>query len=813
MQFGRLGAGFGRLGGSSLAGLALPRIRLSASSIAEDAAGDTEIGTASVANAPDGVTYTWAITADPDSKFSIVEATGVLSLATLATLNYENATSHQVTIEATPSAGDPPPPRTFTIDVTNVLEVTLNALTLDTNEIEESSAAATVVGALQDVTSGSTLSLIDDAGGRFALSGTNIIAGLVATDYESATSHNITVRETHPDATTVDSVIAITVTDVDETAPTLSSPTAVEDGGAAADLSVSTNEANGTLYWVVTTSATAPSAAQVKAGNDHTGAAAADSGSQAVSGTGVQNATASGLTPETTYYTHFMHEDAGSNQSNVASSASFTTDAQPVANVVIFAGQSNMVANGTTAGNLPANLETATDQYIWTGSAFDALDNAQNNNEIMTPGSHQWGPEAEFGRQWQANIGTPLYIIKYNRSGTSLAVDWNPPSGSDFVILDGIIDDAITALEGADFVVNVRGFFWMQGESDATSESQANAYETNLTDIIAAVRAYGSSSTRSVIGRIYYPTATYRDTVRAAQAAVVAADVNAALVDTDGYVLSDTVHYDVDSTVQMGLDFFTAYNVDATVPDAFEVGDWSTAGDDTEIDVTINSLPGNGGSALLDVEYRLDGGSWVSSGGLVSFTITGLNNDQEYDVELRAVNVEGNGAASDVKAETPTGPTVPAAFSVGDWSIAAGDEEADVTISSLPSNGGSAITDIDYRLDGGSWVSTGGTTSFTIAGLTNDQEYDVELRAVNAVGDGAASDVKQVTPVASAIDAILLETGDTLLLETTDPVELDASIPAQSSASALTGDEWTVIVQGGTTKKIATLTVAEYING
>jgi len=371
---------------------------------------------------------------------------------------------------------------------------------------------------------------------------------------------------------------------------------------------------------------------------------------------------------------------------------------------------------------------------------------------------------------------------------------------------------AIADLEGDGFVVNIRAAIINLGANDAGNETQANAYETNLPIMFSAIRAYGSSSTRMIVNRIKATAQPYRDTVRAAQAAVVAADANAALVDTDSYGSPD-IHYDRDAIITMGFDDFTAYNVAATVPDAFEVGDWSTDGVDEEIDVTISSLPDSGGSVILDVEYRLDGGSWVSSGGVVSFTITGLNNAQEYDVELRAVNVEGNGAASDVKAETPVGPTVPAAFSVGDWSIVAGDTEADVTISSLPSNGGSAITDIDYRLDGGSWVSTGGTTSFTITGLTNTTEYDVELRAVNAVGDGAASDVKQVTPVAGVADEILQENDDKLLLETTDPVELDTSIPAQSSASALTGDEWTVIVQGGTTKKIATLTVAEYING
>lgn len=111
----------------------------------------------------------------------------------------------------------------------------------------------------------------------------------------------------------------------DTTAPTLSSPTDTEATSTTADGTVSTNEANGRLYWVASTSASAPSAAQVKAGQMHTGAAAAASGSQSVTATGAQAVSITGLTASTTYYIHYMHEDIGPNQSTVASADGFTT--------------------------------------------------------------------------------------------------------------------------------------------------------------------------------------------------------------------------------------------------------------------------------------------------------------------------------------------------------------------------------------------------------------------------------------------------------------------------------------------------------
>lgn len=114
---------------------------------------------------------------------------------------------------------------------------------------------------------------------------------------------------------------------VDITAPTLSSPTDVAASDTTASLGVTTNEANGTLYYVVTTSATPPSAAQVKAGQNNAGTAAVYAGSQAITSTGVKTATATGLTAVTAYYTYFMHEDAAANQSSVSAANGFTTEA------------------------------------------------------------------------------------------------------------------------------------------------------------------------------------------------------------------------------------------------------------------------------------------------------------------------------------------------------------------------------------------------------------------------------------------------------------------------------------------------------
>ena len=111
----------------------------------------------------------------------------------------------------------------------------------------------------------------------------------------------------------------------DTTAPTLTSPSVTAVAATTATGNVTTNEGNGTLYGIVSTSATAPSSAQIQAGQNHTGAAAVWAGNQAVSTTGAKTFSITGLTASTAYYFHAQHKDAANNNSTVATSAQFTT--------------------------------------------------------------------------------------------------------------------------------------------------------------------------------------------------------------------------------------------------------------------------------------------------------------------------------------------------------------------------------------------------------------------------------------------------------------------------------------------------------
>ena len=167
--------------------------------------------------------------------------------------------------------------------------------------------------------------------------------------------------------------------------------------------------------------------------------------------------------------------------------------------------------------------------------------------------------------------------------------------------------------------------------------------------------------------------------------------------------------------------------------------------------------PGDGGSQILRYEYRYatSGETWsewatVSGGGSArSLTITGLTNGTLYGFQVRAVNVIGDGAEAQDTA------TPGAAASAPTGLTARVESEAITVMWGMPADdGGSAITGyrVRYRTSGGAWSAPmaveGGAsaTSYTMTGLTNGVGYEIQVWAVNGIGDGAAATV-EATPM------------------------------------------------------------------
>jgi hypothetical protein len=165
--------------------------------------------------------------------------------------------------------------------------------------------------------------------------------------------------------------------------------------------------------------------------------------------------------------------------------------------------------------------------------------------------------------------------------------------------------------------------------------------------------------------------------------------------------------------------------------------------------LTVFFIPNvnNGGLPLTQYDYSVDNGMTYTVAQTTSspITITGLTNGIPYTVLLRAWNEIGPSFPSDAVQGTPaTTPDAPTSLSV-----TSGNQQLSVSFSEGP-NGGAAISNYQYSINnGGSYttVSPAQTTSpIVITGLVNGTSYSVKLRAVNAIGAGAASSTVTGTP-------------------------------------------------------------------
>ena len=133
-------------------------------------------------------------------------------------------------------------------------------------------------------------------------------------------------------------------------------------------------------------------------------------------------------------------------------------------------------------------------------------------------------------------------------------------------------------------------------------------------------------------------------------------------------------------------------------------------------------------------------------------------------------------------------------------SITAGNGQLSVAFSAPSSNGGAAVSNYEYSLNGGgSWTarSPANTASpLIITSLTNGTPYDVQIRAVNSAGGGTASSTVQGTPVAPAVPTITLSKASLAAKTTTYGTPSSAETFTVSGVT-LTGDNLTVTAPAG----------------
>ncbi|MCA9189635.1 MAG: cadherin domain-containing protein, partial [Planctomycetales bacterium] len=190
----------------------------------------TLVGTVAATDQDAGETFSYSLVDSAGGRFAIDASTGAITVSDGSLLDYESATSHDITVRVTDSGGltyD----QTFTINLSdNASETPIGAVSdgnASANAVSESAANGTAVGITAqavDADSADSVSyyLTDDAGGRFAIdasTGVVTVADGSLLDYETTTSHAITVKAISSDGSTSTQAFTINVADANE-APT-----------------------------------------------------------------------------------------------------------------------------------------------------------------------------------------------------------------------------------------------------------------------------------------------------------------------------------------------------------------------------------------------------------------------------------------------------------------------------------------------------------------------------------------------------------------------------------------------------------------
>ena len=246
----------------------------------------------------------------------------------------------------------------------------------------------------------------------------------------------------------------------------------------------------------------------------------------------------------------------------------FQLNAQKSVDFFIWAGQSNAQGWTGDAAFYPEDKEML-DQSIllnWTFFGKENSDGEWVNMQAQKgryPNGH-FGPEVSFSRELKKAGYNPA-IFKYCLGATGLARDWRPPGKGG--IYDNMVKNlqkGIEKLEEDGYLVNFRGFVWIQGETDAGNEAAATNYQQNLMKLLNHLRSniLKVSDLKIILGvDEQHPFVQNRPIIVDAQKRIANNDTNIIYTTMYGLPKADATHLTPEGLVEHGTRIYRAYEI------------------------------------------------------------------------------------------------------------------------------------------------------------------------------------------------------------------------------------------------------------
>ena len=173
-----------------------------------------------------------------------------------------------------------------------------------------------------------------------------------------------------------------------------------------------------------------------------------------------------------------------------------------------------------------------------------------------------------------------------------------------------------------------------------------------------------------------------------------------------------------------------------------------------QVSVAFQAPTNDGGAPIIDYTVFVSPGGSSVSGSSSPIVIIGLQNGTVYTFSVKARNAIGSSvlstSTSATPATTPSAPTTLSAVNITTTSVDISFNTAD--------NGGSPIINYEYSINAAAPTPTfialtqiDNSSPITIPGLSASTTYNIKIRAVNALGSGAASATLSVTTASPII--------------------------------------------------------------
>jgi uncharacterized protein YggE len=360
-------------------------LNLSATSIAEHQPSGTQVGTFTTTDPDVGDTFTYSLVAGAGDTDNALFTISGATLRTAAVFDHATQQTLHVRVRTTDSTGRSLD-NTFTIAVTDINEAP-TSVAISNATLAENVAIGTSVGTLTsidpDVNNTFTYALVSGAGATdnaaFTIVG-NELRVAATLDFETSSSYSVRIRSTDQGGLSVDQILTIAVTNVNE------APTSV----SLTNSTVSEAESVGTLVGTLTT--TDPDSGDTHIYSLVTGDGDADNASFAINGNELLTAEVFDHATKDAYTIRVQSTDAGS--LSVEQVLTITVVEQNLAPTSLALSNSSVDENaavGTAVGTFSTTDPNASDTHTYT---LVAGPGDTDNNAFTTDGDQLLAAES-----------------------------------------------------------------------------------------------------------------------------------------------------------------------------------------------------------------------------------------------------------------------------------------------------------------------------------------------------------------------------------------------------------------------------------